>query len=150
MTIFAIDPGPHTGVVWRSVEGKFHATTLDFTSMSSVAGLMQLWNYLDMVTCTSDTLVLESFEFRKDKEREYIDYSTGEYVGVVKLFAGISNTPLVVQNAAVGKGFWSDNKIKRAGLYSVCDSRHTRDAMRHWLKYYTFILHEKEYLYKLR
>jgi len=113
-------------------------------------GLLQLWSYLELMVGAGDMIVLESFEFRKDKEREYIDYSTGEYVGVCKLCAAKNDYALVVQNAATAKGFWTDNKLKRVGLYSVCDTRHTRDAMRHWLKHHTFLLGNKEYLYKLR
>jgi hypothetical protein len=137
--------------VWRGADDLFHATTLDFTKMNTVDGLEQLWDYINKVMTADDTMVLESFEFRKeDTGREYINYSTGEYVGVCKLGAILKGMYLIVQNSATGKGFWNDDKLKRAGVYGICDSRHSRDAMRHWLKYWTFNRNDKEFLFKLK
>lgn len=147
--ILAVDPGPHTGLVWRLDDGTFQARTLDLTLVDQPH--LSLWQWMLTALQPGDEVVLESFEFRKnERDREYIDYKAGEYVGVVQLFCQLNCLPCLMQNAATGKGFWTDDKLKRAGLYKVCDSRHTRDAMRHWLKYWTFNLDNSEFLAALK
>jgi hypothetical protein len=151
MTVYAIDPGPHTGIVWRLADKQFRSITLDYTTPGALrdAGLELLYDWLTETVDIGDTVVLESFEFRKE-EKPYIVYATGEYVGIAKLFCLRNDITLRVQNASTGKGFWDDDKLKRAGLYSVCDTKHSRDAMRHWLRYHTFELKNEEYLFKLK
>jgi len=151
MTVFAIDPGPHTAIVWRS-DDRFRAVTLDFTIASPVPSHLDLFNWLGMYSDPKvDTVVVESFEFRKDeRNREYINYDAGEYVGVVKLWCQLRNCYYVVQNAAKAKQFWSDDKLKRVGTYRGLKDRHQRDAMRHWLHYDTFTQNNQEWLYMLK
>lgn len=151
MTVFAIDPGPHTAIFYRNSRNEFSPVTLDFTVFSNEP-LRNLMQWLECHIPKGATVILEPFEFRKDdaRYREYIDYSTGEYVGVVKLFCQIYGHELVMQGASVAKGFWTDDKLKRVGLYKLCKNRHERDACRHWLHYVTFTLDNREWLYKLR
>lgn len=146
--LVAIDPGPHTGFFWR---GK--GVTLDLTS--SLMPHLVLWEYLDRWFDTTNTFVVEDFEFRKDKQRAYINYDAGQYLGIIQLYCQMFNIAYHVQKAAVVKGekaFWTDVKLKKVGLYNECDSRHSRDALRHWLHYDTFYLYlnGQQWLQKLK
>jgi hypothetical protein len=149
MTIYAIDPGPHTGIFAKYVQG-CEGETFDWTH--DLNRVSHMWNWLDDWVIKSDTVIVESFEFRKEdaQNRSYIDYSPGELVGVVKLYCQLRTVNLVIQSASTGKGFWDNDKLKRAGVWSTCDSKHSRDAARHWLHYYTTTLGNDEYLHKLR
>lgn len=153
MTIFAIDPGPHTGVFYFAEEGPCRVT-LDYTSdaLRDVHKDLYMW-LMQMVDPKNDFVICESFEFRKEdaKNREYIDYSTGEFVGVIKLFCQMTETRYIMQSASQAKGFWTDDKLKRVGLYVAgAEHRHVRDATRHWLHFDTFNMNNKYYLNKLK
>lgn len=156
MTIYAIDPGPHTGIFWLDDEGQ-HRVTLDYTDKALPCydtPHMNLYHWLmQMINPKTDGIVCESFEFRKEdaKNREYIDYSTGEFVGVVKLYCQLTQVPRYTPSASIGKGFWDDDKLKRVGLYVPGkEQRHVRDATRHWLHFQTFTVHDNTWLEKLR
>lgn len=153
MTDYAIDPGPHTGIFYMK-DDQPHRVTLDYTDGLIRDPLLHLYMWMmQMVDPEKDHVIVESFEFRKEdaQNREYIDYSTGEYVGVVKLFCQITNTAMTVQSASQGKGFWTDDKLKRVGLWTPGkERRHERDATRHWLHYMTFALNDNTWLNKLK
>lgn len=151
MTAFAIDPGPHTAIFWEAANS-FEAVTLDFTVPSDTPSHLTLFQWLmNNVDPEEDRIIVESFEFRKDeRDREYIDYDAGEYVGVVKLWAQLTNTFYIVQNAAKAKQFWKDDKLKRVGLYKPLKDRHQRDAARHWLHYDTFTVGNQDWLFMLK
>lgn len=153
MTLYAIDPGPHTGIFYMR-HGEPHRVTLDYTDGLVKQPLKHLYLWLvQMINPDADDIIVESFEFRKEdaKQREYIDYSTGEFVGVVKLFCNMSETMCFVQSASEGKGFWDDNKLKRVGLYVPGDElRHARDATRHWLHHQTFKIGNQDWLLRLK
>jgi len=153
--IYAIDPGPHTGIFW--LDGLLNPCriTLDYTTGPvKETALKHLYFWLmGTVVPTKDKIVVESFEFRKEdaQNREYIDYSTGEFVGVVKLFCQLTGTPCYVQSASVGKGFWDDSKLKRVGMWVPgTANRHIRDATRHWLHHVTFTVGDEFWLRRLK
>lgn len=83
-------------------------------------------------------LIIEKFEFRKDDQlRDKIDFTAAEYVGVAK-FVGwkLLDDHVIMQGSSEAKAFWTDDKLRALGLYG--DTRHSRDALRHVLKYMTF------------
>jgi hypothetical protein len=103
------------------------------------------------------TVVLENFDFRKDegmeiagkRQRPKIIYTSSELVGVMKYLSAMNGFDLHIQSAATGKGFWDDDKLKRAGLYTA-GMRHARDATRHLLHYRTYTLNDQTMLYALQ
>lgn len=161
MKTFAIDPGPHTGIFY-DIEAptladpkhrEFCSLTLDYTEGLVADPHKNLYYWLmQMVNPDLDRIILESFEWRKEdaQERTYIDYSPGEFIGVVKLFAELTGTMVVMQPAALAKGgFWGDDKkVKKVGL--SWKSRHERDAIKHWLYHQTFTIGDQQWLYKLK
>lgn len=139
MIVFSVDPGPHTGVFYFKNEMP-HFMLLDLRGHVTPHKVLYMW-LMANVNPQEDTVVCETFEFRKDdaQNRAYIDYSVGELVGAVALFCQLSGAKHVKQMASVGKGFWNDNKLERVGLlFKGKDSKHIRDATRHWLHYHTF------------
>ena|SRR5690349_18449632 len=139
MTVFAIDPGPHTGIFYMK-DDKPHHLVFDYRGHASPHEHLYLW-LMQMVIPEEDIVLCESFEFRKEdaKNREYIDYSPGELVGVVKLFGQLTGTEYHTPSASTGKGFWDDDKLRRVGLWvGGQDAKHMRDAARHWLHFHTF------------
>ena len=139
MTVYAIDPGPHTGIFWMNGTMPYWVT-LDLRREKRPHRALYDWLRNNVNSLLDDKVVYESFEFRKEDahEREYIDYSPGELVGVIILFCELMGTDCFRQTAASAKGFWDDDKLKRAKLYIPGkEARHVRDATRHWLYYHT-------------
>jgi hypothetical protein len=154
MTLWAIDPGPHTGIFYATKsDQEFHRVTLDYTDELILDPHRHLYLWLmQMVDPDKDEIIYEPFEFRKDeRDREYIDYTTGEYVGVIALYCQMTGTKAHRQMAAQAKQFWDDDKLKRAGMYiKGRHSRHVRDATRHWLHHKAFVKHENKWLHLIK
>src|SRR5215472_1784614 len=90
-------------------------------------------------------IVCESFQNRSFEAAKLI---APEYIGVVKLYTQDStNRPvdIVWQSAALGKGFWDNNKLRAYNLY-IPGMRHARDAIRHYAYWRTFTLHDRSVL----
>jgi len=160
MALIAIDPGPHTGIFGQRL-GAFFSTTLNLDELSQSALVIPphryLWDWLnDHVQPTCDQIILEKFEFQKDKrDKENLNYDAGEYVGVVKIWCDLNKVPCHLQSPSQvvskeGKTFWTDDKLKRVGLWKSLRTRHERDAARHYLYYVTFTLNDKTWLEKLK
>lgn len=156
MTIWAIDPGPHTGifyVLYGLGQFRYNRVTLDYTDslVQNPHENLHLW-LMQNVNPSTDEVVYEPFEFRKEeRDREYIDYTTGEYVGVIALYCQQTGTPSHRQMASQVMSFWTDDKLKRVGLYVPGkEHRHERDATRHWLHHDTFTKGNQEWLHKLK
>ena len=96
----AIDPGPHTGIaIWFPDTKSWKHQTLmlgpfpDLVFLDDPTPHQDLWNWLDENVQPYDHLIVEKFEYDRDKARNApaIDYSAAEYVGVVKLWAEKNN-----------------------------------------------------------
>jgi hypothetical protein len=122
--------------------GEHHKTLYDSL------GLWQTPNFI---------IVCESFEYRRnprDSQRDNIVLDSKEYIGVVKLFEqermqAHPGQRVVFQTAAMGKGFWTDDKLRKVGHYAV-NMKHANDAMRHVLHYMVFKLDRKDLLELLK
>lgn len=94
-----------------------------------------------------DVVVCESFQYRNSLDKAVL--IPLEYIGVITLWAEQRNRELVMQTPAMGKGFWTDDKLKTLGLYRP-GAPHAMDATRHWLYYVTFTLKDKTYVNALQ
>lgn len=137
--VVALDPGATTGVAlyWRE-ERRVETTEVD--------DLAELWNCLNQ--WQPSLIVYESFHWQ---QRHGVDFRPIEVIGIIKLWASayLDVASLVAQSPSQGKAFWSDDKLKRAGVYSV-GSPHKRDATRHLLHYLTFTEGDKSWLQLLK
>jgi hypothetical protein len=164
--IIALDPGNTTGVAWQYA-GRTDYGTDEAPHCSSEIGLRALLGGLGTIVAeappvdTSSTMarmvpagvtvIYETFDFRHDESfRDKIDYTPAEVIGALRCWAlDRYNITLVKQNAATGKGFWTDEKVRKLGLW-VPGRRHAMDAMRHLLRYQVFVLKDVSKLHRLR
>lgn len=155
MRIIAIDPGGTTG--WAQ-----HTMFMDQITnpMVDIAGAINVGFYKDehhgylwsnLYEFNPDVIVYERFDYQirvdsEGNERQKIDLSAKEYIGILKLWAAQhSKCKLVPQQQYKDKGYgnpssqWTDDKLKHLGLYHPgTDGEHMNDAQRHLLSYIVF------------
>jgi hypothetical protein len=157
----AIDPGPHTGIaVWFPDTKVLQLKTFDFGIQSEMVYMdlphIALWTWLEENVQPYDHLVVEKFEYDRDKARNspHINYDAAEYVGVVKLWAEMRNVSdfCYQTRQAVGRNaFWSDDKLRRLGFWKTGkEHKHEMDALRHLLYHYSFCKKLEDFLYKVK
>jgi hypothetical protein len=93
-------------------------------------------------------------EFR---DRDKIDLTAPEYIGVARMYCQVKGLEEVWQNAAQACGqtaFWGDSKegndkIKKLGLWQP-NHRHAMDSLRHMLYHVSFTLNMDLFLKGLK
>jgi hypothetical protein len=157
LQLLALDPGGTTGWAEWS-ESTNQVTTGELTGEEhhlALWALLENFRLDGISNHLTSIVVCESFEFRKDERfRHKINYDAAEYVGVVKVYCQYwkrftQSIDLVVISASTAKGFWDDDKLRRAGYY-IKGSKHVRDAVRHLLRYRTFVLNDHDLLRLLK
>jgi hypothetical protein len=134
----ALDPGGTTGIAIVRDSG------LPWTiSVGQMTGLhyRQLFRLLNNLM--PEYVICESFE---NRGASHGILTSVEYIGIVKLY--LQRTPGtcgVWQNAATGKAFWKDDKLKEYKL-DVPGQRHAKDAVRHYAAWRTFTLKDRSLL----
>jgi len=153
--IIAIDPGGTTGIAhWMPAA---HDKLDGFWDREEIPGcdddqaLAFLFSRLRLIISRTEPFttiprihfLYESFDFRmSERHRDKIDYTAAEVIGAIRHWGlGCSHIKFIRAGAGLGKGFWSDDKIKQAGLW-VPGKRHAMDATRHLLRYRAFILND--------
>jgi hypothetical protein len=88
------------------------------------------------------TMLAENYRVYGHRSEQHIgsEVVTIQYLGVIKLFGGLSEIPVVLQTAAQAKAFQTDEMLKLWGLYQT-NRRHANDAVRHGCYY---LLNHKE------
>lgn len=122
----ALDPGITTGYSLMIHTEEVCYISCDEEKFSH----RELWDFLYEIE--PDHVVCESFEYRNNRHRDNLELYSLEMIGVIKLYCDPS-----MQTASKGKGFYTDTKLKKLGLY-IPGRGHGRDAMRHLLHWYTF------------
>ncbi len=133
--IIAFDPGYTTGVAFQ--EGTN-------VTLMQIKGLTGVWAVLH--TGQPDMIVYESFLYQR---RDKVDLRPVEAIGVIKLYAERTSTPILSQTPAQGKRFWTDKKIKKLGLWEPGEP-HAMDALRHLLYFRAFKLNDETLLERLK
>lgn len=119
----SLDPGATTGTCVLEPSGHMVVTQAAFSHTT----LVQYLNAL-----SPDILIYESFQYRRLPNA---DLTAVELIGVIKLWAAETETPLFAQSPST-KTLWDDLKLKRMGLYKAKNA-HSMDALRHMLYYVT-------------
>ncbi len=135
MRIMAFDPGGTTGV---AVLVKNDIRTWQ------IKDLLPVWGLLQQVS--PHTVVCESFHYQR---RDKVDLTPVEVIGVIRLWCDTYAVPLIEQTPATGKKFWSNDKLKKTGLWSTTD-KHAMDALRHLLYYITFEVKDLTWIQMLK
>lgn len=130
MIVTAIDPGGTTGI-----------TVVNKTNRE-----VQLHCYQEKLSCrdfylwlrdavsATDYYICESFEYRQ-RARAGLDLTPAHLIGVVMAF--VPENKLYMQTAAQGKGHFSNDKLKKLGIY-IPGKEHAMDSLRHFMQWYTF------------
>ena len=151
--IVAIDPGVTTGVVMHEViEGEVNPkfTRREFGPDEHH---LQLFDWLKDLR--PDVIVFERFEYRIVRNRGTdmpgIRLESREYIGVLRLYLQMHpNVEAAPQTVASAKNLYTDDKLKRLGLYRAPLGRqHMNDATRHALYYITVTMRRRDYLARL-
>jgi hypothetical protein len=140
-TIVGLDPGTTTGYVSSNVRT---FVTGQMGPQEHHVELMQL-----LVNHEPDVVVCEAFTFRPNPGRRSVVLDSKEYIGVAKLYCHANEISYAEQQPNQGKGFWTDDKIKKVGLWEP-GQRHAMDALRHVLYYITFSMNDHKWIRKLR
>lgn len=131
MLIIALDPGITTGYVIARIDD---SNKLYVSCGEAVLNHRQFWDLLLDVKPTH--IICESFEYRS-RARDNLELYSREIIGITKLYTSFDGTKLHMQTAAQGKGFFTDDQLRRMGLYEK-GKKHGRDALRHFLHWFTF------------
>jgi hypothetical protein len=128
----ALDPGETTGYAFAQISDIIEIG-YDQEEMSHdlLYAALSVWQPFEYLIC-------EDFEYRPGKAKPNLNLYPVELIGVCKLWASWHpKTKLTFQKAAVGKSWWSDDKLKDEGLY-IEGVPHGRDAARHLLHWLLF------------
>lgn len=175
LAILGLDPGGTTGWalytadVIHDISGErptpeYYNEKFDAGQIGPGPHHRRLWSLLEAWTVTNTIIVCESFEYRrnaKDRSRDNIVLDSKEYIGVAKLYKEMfdhtaadrpGELQLVFQTAAIGKGFWTDEKLQAVRKFSTPKTKwpHANDAMRHLLYYMVFKMGRKDLLLPLK
>lgn len=131
LRILSLDPGGTTGTALATLSGSGAVGDWSHCEIGPEEHHADLREFIS--AHSPDVLVYERFDYRPGLQRA--DLISREYIGIIKLLAGDVGAELWAQSAGDGKGFVTDDKLKKSGLW-VEGSAHCRDAYRHlvfWL-----------------
>lgn len=134
-TVIALDPGGTTGVV---VAYGGLMQTHQVSGLTSVNNLLHNHN--------PNVVVYEKFFYQR---RDKVDLTPVEVIGVIKLYCELTGTEIVGLAAQQAKVFWTDEKLKKLGLWET-NHKHAMDAVRHLLYYITFGQGDYSYVERLK
>lgn len=78
-----------------------------------------------------DILVMEKFVMT---HRDKTDFTAIEYIGLGRWYAQRRRIPFVLQTPGLGKGYFTNDKLKRLGVYAA-GKPHAMDALRHLFQF---------------
>lgn len=135
-TFLALDPGVTTGwCLARWVPNENRILLACGEKQFALLDLyVALWSLANETDCT---VIYETFEYR-NRSRTGLNLTPVKMIGVIELAGQMFNEiGLCSQNAAQGKGFWNDDKLRKYKVYKT-GRKHGRDATRHMLHFFTF------------
>lgn len=131
MRVIALDPGGTTGYAIAVLDDPRSFGFCYAQKKFDEAGLSRLITQIH-----PHHIVCEDFEYR-NKARAGLDLTPVKLIGVVNYLCQIMRYELTMQKAAVGKGHFTDDRLKQLQVYQK-GVPHGRDACRHLLHWLTF------------
>jgi hypothetical protein len=128
--LLALDPGGTTGYAAGILISPITRIVYDQAKLNE----NQLYAMLEELQ--PDHIICEDFEYR-NRARAGLDLTPPRLIGVVRLYGAHTGARVHMQKAAKGKGFYTDDKLKKLDLY-IKGRPHGRDALRHLLHWLTF------------
>ena len=123
--VISLDPGGSTGIAIYDVE----LDAINSYEISSEDHHTELYKLF--YTLRPTAIICERFDYRNTSKTGVVIVSR-EYIGVAKLYAQLTDTPIFLQSASQAKGFVADINLQ------MCEVRksgqpHANDAVRHML-----------------
>lgn len=124
-SIISFDPGGSTGIaIYDTDNDSFSSYEIHDTQHH-----LQLYKLL--YTLRPEAIITERFDYRNTSKTGVV-LDSREYIGVIKLYCQLTETPLAMQSASQAKGFVSDINLEMCGV-RLKGQPHANDAMRHLL-----------------
>lgn len=141
--VLALDPGETTGACVFDGAVLLDARQLPTGMMPHAAGVVR--DYINSFLAPENTnvqtkyIVMESYKVYswKAKDHAWQGLHTPRLIGALELVCWDAKLELVQQSAQQGKGFCTDDKLVRWGLWQKGE-RHARDAIRHAIQFLLF------------
>ena len=136
--IIAIDPGVTTGICTARLKADYLFVTPNQVK-ATLAQMYTILNDFIGVGSTQTHVIYEDFEYR-NQARAGLDLTPVKIIGVIQLIQECNRTGSTIfyrQTAAMGKAYYSDDKLKELGIYKK-GVPHGMDATRHlmhWLEF---------------
>jgi hypothetical protein len=147
MRVIALDPGTHTGVCIYDTKGSiFEVYTLG-PEEHHLTLLQELQEF------EPDHVVWERFQYQRRELTKGVSLvlDSREYIGIAKLYC---QQHVAVtrheQTPAQAKNLWTDQKLKKLGLWEMTKSAHERDALRHMLYFLVVTRGDRSWVMKLK
>jgi hypothetical protein len=139
--VLCLDPGETTGwalFVYGELVGFGQWPTTDPAVLADCVAEVARTSPLSRI-------VYEEYRVRGNKFKEHVgsEVLTIQHVGAIKVVADELGLPLTKQTAGMAKGFATDTKLRRWGLYQR-GLRHANDAIRHGVYWLLFAAARKE------
>lgn len=136
-TVLALDPGETMGcaIFHRTAEEtRFRAGQIKMWPLEEITNFTNLLNL-----CNPDHIVFESYHIYgwKSDEHRFSEVGTIQIIGAIKTLAILRGIPYSSQTAQIGKGFCTDDKLEKWGLW-LEGLKHARDAARHGVHFLIF------------
>jgi hypothetical protein len=135
----ALDPGGTTGfaaVYLRKSNGLTLRTGEKQFSPSEIYAFLA--DFTDTCRYDEGHVIYEDFHYR-NASRAGLDLTPVKLIGIIELYKERyeSSMSFTSQTAAIGKGYWTDLKLKEKGIYAK-GKPHGRDATRHLMYWLAF------------
>lgn len=128
--IIAFDPGVTTGVAWTGFRGDIIGEQVENGAIGIHEYLKDQFDNYGL----PEAIVYEKFFYQ---QRDKVVLTPVEVIGVLRVMAYLNDIKFQGLSASQAKGFWTDKKLKKAGVYEV-GMKHANDAIRHLLYYLSF------------
>lgn len=146
MKILAIDPGVTSGYCFATLEGTItrhineetvNNLSINITPYQQIDDVEDCWDRIEKFQ--PDYLICEDFEYRNKARAGLVLFSV-QLIGVCNLYAlKAAKCSLTLQTAATGKGYYTNDLLKKVGVYKPGAAwEHSMDATRHLLHWLTF------------
>lgn len=136
-TILALDPGKTTGYCLGVHTGDMLYLAPEEDQLS-VRELLELLQAFCGIYGHNKYVVYEDFQYR-NYARMGLDLTPVKMIGIIELCQDLyPDVRFDKQSASTGKTFFSNDELKRLGVYWGHGKGHGRDASRHLLQWMTF------------
>lgn len=135
--VLCLDPGETTG--WAIFNEGLLAECGQWDTGRDPASLSDAIHAVNAAHALSH-LVYETYRIRGNKAQEHVgsEVVTIQHIGAIKVAASWLGIEPAGQSAGMAKGFATDTKLRRWGLYQS-NLRHANDSIRHGCYWHLFV-----------